>query len=829
MRPAPRRVARAASAGLIVAALVTALLPALPVLAQGPIKVTGRDIPTTVDRQRIVPLPDGASHVSLSWSGSHADHETAGDEPQITLAFGDAPNALGEEVAVLEIHEDEGPDAVDLTQRAQGRATGRTSSGVIWTGGARFVRITTDRPLGQVTLTAIDAQADKGFVEGAEIHVARAAVNEPDIYSRAEWGADESLRFDAGGYEIWPPEFSPMQKAIVHHTAGRNNDPNPAATVRAIYYDKTVNSDFGDIGYNFLIDEQGRIYEGRYSREYGPGEAHVAEDLAGNIVRGGHARDFNDGTVGIALLGNFQNRQPTTAARNALEKLLAWKLERHGLDPLGASTYTNPILGSTTFLNNISGHRNVNQTACPGDAFYPKFAGLRQDVDDRIDSTTGPNDDDIAPRVDSLTALATTPTGAHTIPFGLIFKEPIEGLQPGDFEVTGSSNGWSVTNVTGTASAYTVEVSASSPNPEGSVELTLLADSVTDLANLTGPPDPVTETFQYAEDSDAPTVLLYQTPHKIYVNNGELDYIDVTATFSEPVTGFNPNDVEIGGSSHAADPWKIEYIFGEGTAYGFSLLNDSWHDGTLTFEIDDGIQDMAGNQVEPSNTVTMVFDRQDPSASAPAARLRSGAVLVGDDLPVTISWTGDDAGPAGIDSYDVRRSIDGGAFQTIESDWPEDSLNRALDPGHTYRFEVRPTDNAGNVGAWKAGPTIRARLLQQSHDDVRFNGDTVPTSFASYSGGSQRYLADAGAWAKLTTKARSLSFVTTRGPNRGEAQIYIDGELVTTIDLNAADHTYRYVAYTRTWSSVGTHTIRVVAVGTPGHPRVAVDAFGVIR
>jgi hypothetical protein len=820
MRPAPRRPTRAASAGIVVATLVTALLPALPVLARDPIKVTGQDISTTVDHQRIVPLPDRASHVALRWSGSH--------EAEVSIAFGDTPQQMGAEVAVGHVEDDERPDDADLTPAARAHAAD-ASSGVIWTGGARFARITTDRPLGHVTVTTIDAQADKGFVEAAEIHVARAAVNEPDIYSRAEWGADESLRFDSGGHEIWPPEFSPMQKAIVHHTAGRNNDPNPAATVRAIYYLKTVGSDFGDIGYNFLIDEQGRIYEGRYSREYEPGEEHLAEDLAGNIVRGGHARDFNDGTVGIALLGNFQNRQPTNAARNALEKLLAWKLERHGLDPLGASTYTNPILGHTKFLNNISGHRNVNPTACPGNAFYPKFPGLRHDVADRIDDTTGPNHDDTEPGVDSLTAFATTPTGAHTIPFGLIFREPIEGLQPGDFEVTGSSNGWSVTDITGTASAYTVQVSADSPNPEGSVELTLLADTVTDPAGLSGPSDPVTETFEYAEDTDAPTVLLYQTPHKTYVNNGKLDYIDVTATFSEPVTGFKPNDVEIGGASHAVDPWKIEIIFGDGAAYGFSLLNDSWHDGTLTFQIEDGIEDMAGNAVQPSNTVTMVFDRQDPSVSTPSASLRSGTALDGDDLPVTISWTGDDAGPAGIDSYDVRRSVDGGAFQTIEANWTADSLNRALDPGHAYRFEVRPTDRAGNVGAWKAGPTVRPRLLQQTHDDVKFGGETVPTSFAAYSGGSQRYLAAEGAWAKLTTQARSLSFVTTKGPNRGEAEIYIDGELVTTIDLNDADHTYRYVAYTKTWSTVGTHTIRVVAVGTPGHPRVDVDAFGVVR
>ena len=282
MRPAPRRFALAAAAAFTVAALVTALLPALPAFAKDPIKVTGQRIETSVDHQRIVRLPDGASHVSLRWSGDH--------EANVSLAFGNSPQGLSEEVALAHVEDDAAPDDADLSPGARAR-TSTGASGVIWTGGARFARITTDRSLGHVTVTAIDAQAEVGFVD-AEIHVARAAMKEPNIYSRAQWGADESLRFDSGGHEIWPPEFSPMQKTIVHHTAGRNNDPNPAATVRAIYYDKTVNSDFGDIGYNFLIDEQGRIYEGRYSRNYGPGENHNGEDLAGNIVRGGHAREL---------------------------------------------------------------------------------------------------------------------------------------------------------------------------------------------------------------------------------------------------------------------------------------------------------------------------------------------------------------------------------------------------------------------------------------------------------------------------------------------------------------------------------------------------------
>jgi hypothetical protein len=79
-----------------------------------------------------------------------------------------------------------------------------------------------------------------------------------------------------------------------------------------------------------------------------------------------------------------------------------------------------------------------------------------------------------------------------------------------------------------------------------------------------------------------------------------------------------------------------------------------------------------------------------------------------------------------------------------------------------------------------------------------------------------------------TTTARSLSFITTRSSIRGSATIYIDGVLAATVDLHASTATYQFVAFSQIWSTVGTHTIKVVSVGTPV-PRVDIDAFGVIR
>ena len=204
-----------------------------------------------------------------------------------------------------------------------------------------------------------------------------------------------------------------------------------------------------------------------------------------------------------------------------------------------------------------------------------------------------------------------SPTGAQTIPFGLVFKEPVEGLGAEDFEVGGSSGGWSVTGVTAPLPA-TRSRSARTIRTRPTARSSSPCSPIRSPTSRTTPahPTPRPRRPTYAEDDDPPTVLLYQSPHKTTITNGKLDYVDVTATFSEPVTGFEPNDVTIGGTSHAADPWQIETIFGDGASYGFSLLNGNWRDGTLTFQIGAGaVHDLAGNPVQASNIVTMVFDR----------------------------------------------------------------------------------------------------------------------------------------------------------------------------------------------------------------------------
>jgi hypothetical protein len=188
----------------------------------------------------------------------------------------------------------------------------------------------------------------------------------------------------------WTPQFYATKKLIVHHTDTSNDYVDQAgaeAQIRSIYYYHSVTQDWGDIGYNFLIDKFGTIYEGRYSRDYA-GATPSGDDAAGNGVTGAHTSGWNSGTVGVALLGTLTTSDATPAARDALERLLAWEASRHGIDPLASDTFVNPVSGATVTTPNIAGHRDYAATACPGDTFYPTLPALRTAVAARVNGGT---------------------------------------------------------------------------------------------------------------------------------------------------------------------------------------------------------------------------------------------------------------------------------------------------------------------------------------------------------------------------------------------------------------------------------------------------------
>lgn len=198
------------------------------------------------------------------------------------------------------------------------------------------------------------------------------------VISRSEWGADESYRYTTDSttgeqIEIWPTEYSQPQVFIVHHTSGSDGGDDPAATIRAIYYFHAVVYGWGDIGYNYIIDPAGNIYEGR---------------AGGDAVIGGHAYNsqthigFNTGSVGIVLLGCYEDSSsacstlntPTEAMMTSLENLIEDKAHLFGID------VNEQIDFHGTEVYRLSGHRDVSATLCPGDLNYNYIPSVRADL-----------------------------------------------------------------------------------------------------------------------------------------------------------------------------------------------------------------------------------------------------------------------------------------------------------------------------------------------------------------------------------------------------------------------------------------------------------------
>jgi N-acetylmuramoyl-L-alanine amidase len=198
------------------------------------------------------------------------------------------------------------------------------------------------------------------------------AYQAPPIVTRAQWGADEAIRLDAR-------VFAPIRKLIVHHTASANQPSSPASVVRFVEQYHATGKGFSDTGYNFLIDHRGNIYEGRAARRYATNEAITGEDNKGWGVVGAHAKGHNAGSCGICLIGNFDNATPTDAALSSLVWLMAWKASRHRIDAHGSDEYIN-IYGQHDVFPNISGHRQVGQTLCPGSRLFKLLPTLRDEV-----------------------------------------------------------------------------------------------------------------------------------------------------------------------------------------------------------------------------------------------------------------------------------------------------------------------------------------------------------------------------------------------------------------------------------------------------------------
>ena len=177
----------------------------------------------------------------------------------------------------------------------------------------------------------------------------------PQIFSRAQWGADESMR-DPGSLRYFE-----VHAGFVHHTVNANSykKRDVPAILRGIYAYHTQSRGWSDVGYNFLVDRFGRIWEGRYGGVDRP-------------VVGAHTLGYNDDSFAMSAIGNFEEVQPSQAMVEAYGALFAWKLSLHGVKAGSKRQFVT----SRTFAA-INGHRDADSTACPGRYLYAKIPEIR--------------------------------------------------------------------------------------------------------------------------------------------------------------------------------------------------------------------------------------------------------------------------------------------------------------------------------------------------------------------------------------------------------------------------------------------------------------------
>lgn len=249
----------------------------------------------------------------------------------------------------------------------------------VWVGGADALQLRLRHSVDRLTVHFVNSTGTatpsarrrsalrRALARDARLAAVRPAPGAPPIIPRAAWAG-------RAGRPSAPPLYGEVALGVVHHTESLNayGPGDSAAMILAIaQYHRDVRH-WDDIGYNFLIDRYGQIFEGR----------------AGGVleaVAGAHAGGFNQVSTGAAILGSFSGAQPSSRATSAVARLLAWKLTYHGAPTTGRVVVpdrgTRPDRyrpGDNVRLPRIAGHRDLNATECPGGQLYRRLPGLRR-------------------------------------------------------------------------------------------------------------------------------------------------------------------------------------------------------------------------------------------------------------------------------------------------------------------------------------------------------------------------------------------------------------------------------------------------------------------
>jgi hypothetical protein len=351
-----------------------------------------------------VRLSRNADLLGVRWSGAPG--------ARVELRFGDGRGSWSRWVAAgIRAHV---PEGAPTSEESVGDP--------VWTGGSYLVQLRANRSLERVSLSCVDVSdgvgAHRQSVRAQPVALAAAlplatpvlpaGSGQPPILARSGWARGM-------GPPKVAPEYGTVEMAFVHHTENPNGySPGEVpAILRAIYAFHRYVRGWDDIGYNFVIDLYGRIFEAR----------------AGGIdepVAGAQAGGYNLVSTGVAVLGEFMSTPISPAAARALRRLLAWKLSLHGIpcrgrvtvrvNPAGAA-YSRFSAGTHVSLPRIAGHRDADTTDCPGNVLYGELPLVRSHAEQlagRPAVATLALGGPVAPSSQPSSAVGATAPGART-------------------------------------------------------------------------------------------------------------------------------------------------------------------------------------------------------------------------------------------------------------------------------------------------------------------------------------------------------------------------------------------------------------------------------
>ncbi|MFB7370759.1 N-acetylmuramoyl-L-alanine amidase [Streptomyces sp. NPDC056222] len=368
-----RRTARVAAATAVTFATLGATSPTAPAAAQPPDGVRSIALYGFDPGRRALPArrTEPFSMVGVTWADSRAE---LGGTAQVRTR--DSVTGVWSGWRDLEL--DVRTPAIEAGAGA-GVDGMRAGTQPLWTGPSDGVQVRVTGQGGASRLPAglrvelvdpesdaAEATSDAAAADAARSDAADSTAPEPVVVPRAGWGADESLVLSRAKYT------TDTKVVFTHHTAGTNDYTcaQSADIIRAIFLYHVQGQGWNDIGYHFLVDKCGTVFEGR----------------AGGIdepVVGAHTYGLNTDTAGVAVLGNYNTATTPQPVLAAIAGVAAWKLGLYGYDAAGTGELTAAndngkfITGQKAVLNRISGHRDGYPTECPGNNLYADLTAIR--------------------------------------------------------------------------------------------------------------------------------------------------------------------------------------------------------------------------------------------------------------------------------------------------------------------------------------------------------------------------------------------------------------------------------------------------------------------